>query len=223
MTCHERILPAMVVLAFLEACSGGSGQTDAGNPDSGSSASATSGSGTSGTGGSGTSSSGTTSSGTSGFCATGQQPTGSVSATVTGTESASFILNCVNGGDGSDGQLVNGVSYFQLVDGGVESSTVTLTFFYGTSECQPGPGTSFDLSQHSCLQISGTLLVAGATAQFGNVILSPPYASGTFALTAWSTASGGTVAGTFSNAVLPETDQGSGQMSLSGSYSAINP
>ena len=166
-----------------------------------------------------------TSGGTSGFCATGQSPTGSVAATVAGTDAISFTLNCVNGVPDTSGRLTDFLNYIQIADGGVVTGVVTLDFFYGFSQCPtPAPGTSFDLSQTSCLQVSGTvsLSAGGANVQFKNVTLSPPYASGTFTLSAWSSASGGTVAGTFSNAILPADSQGGGQLSLSGSYSAVN-
>jgi hypothetical protein len=202
-------LSAAIGIGLLTACSGSSSHSSDAGPDSGN-----------GNGGD----SGSPDSGSQGTCAASQMPTGSVGATVTGSDALSFTFNCTSA-IGGTGQTTQSLAYFSVIDGGVVNATATLTFFFGFAGCPtPTPGSSFDLSQTTCLQVGGSLSEGLASISFTTVNLSPPFASGTYTVSAWSSASGGAVGGTFANAVIPTTSGGgsAGQISLSGSYSAVN-
>jgi hypothetical protein len=218
--------------------SGGSpqtaGRTGGGGNDTGNGSAGSTGQSGGGSGGTGAS---VQSLPTAAGCTAPFTSSGPVTATLTGPDLAvggglitastvTFPLNCAAGSILSEGVPVEGLSY---LGGGYGQpafiSDVTVSFLPGTGCPTLASGAEFDVSKSACLSITGGLNIQGELINFNPPgTTGGPAPSGTFVVDSYSDQDGGTFAATFTNVVLPTTATGyaDGQLTLNGSYSAID-
>jgi hypothetical protein len=153
-------------------------------------------------------------------------PDMAVAAQLLGSETASLTYNCAASAVPLDQVPENQLSYFSGGHGApFFGASLSIAPLQGGACPGLDAGAAFDVSKSACLGITGSVNFDGEDISFTNQGASAASASsGTFTLTAFSAQDGGTVAGAFDNAVFPTSGMtgGSGQVLITGSYSAVN-